>query len=81
MVNSISVRQILTHFFALFGYFYYNKDMEEQQEKNSDLKTLLVFIFILVAIVGAVWFFGWRANQFDVIKQEEPTIIYTNVNP
>jgi len=57
------------------------KGMEEQPEKNHDLRTLLIFIFIFVALIGAVWFFGWRANQFDIIKQGEPTIIYTNVTP
>jgi hypothetical protein len=53
---------------------------EENQPKNNDLKILLLFIFILAAIVGAVWFFGWKVNQGEIIKQEKPTIIYTNVN-
>lgn len=54
---------------------------EEPRYKSHDLRTLLILIFILVAIAGVVWFFGWGAYQFDIIKQGEPIIIYTNVSP
>jgi len=53
---------------------------EEGQNKNSDLKTLIIFVIILAAIVAVIWFFGWRANQGQIIKEEKPTIIYTNVS-
>lgn len=63
-------------FFALFRDFYYNKDYmdEENNQKDNDWKILLLFLFILAAIVGAVWFFGWRVNQGEIIRQEKPII-------
>ncbi|MFH1193980.1 MAG: hypothetical protein V1661_03220 [bacterium] len=36
---------------------------EENNQKDNDWKILLLFLFILAAIVGAVWFFGWKVNQ------------------
>ncbi|MFA5133914.1 MAG: hypothetical protein WC459_03890 [Patescibacteria group bacterium] len=53
---------------------------DENQPKNNDLKILVLLLFILVALGALIWFFGWHVNQGEIIKQNEPRVIYTNVS-
>ena len=50
-------------------------DSQAEEPKNHDWIILLVLVFLAVIIGGFVWYFGFRANQGEIIKQEEPEII------
>ena len=73
--------QLLT--FCFYGQPLYNEKMEEEfnEDKSNNLKTFLILLFFLVAIAGLAWFFGWRAKQGDIIKQNAPIIITTTSTP
>jgi ABC-type transporter Mla subunit MlaD len=52
-------------------------DTNFNEEKDSGLKAFLILLFIFVAILGAIWFFGWRANQGEIIQQKSYTVTTT----
>ena len=51
--------------------------MEEENPKNYDWVYILVLFFVLAGIIFFVWYFGWRANQGEILQKKEPIIIKT----
>ncbi|MBU4422051.1 hypothetical protein L6259_03580 [Candidatus Parcubacteria bacterium] len=46
-----------------------------EKEKDNSWIYLLIFILVAVAIGAFVWYFGFRANQGEIIYENEPIII------
>jgi len=46
-----------------------------KKEKDNSWIYLLIFLFFAVLIGVFVWYFGFRANQGDIIQDEEPITI------